>query len=120
MSIPDPEGFLEHVARWVERCGPGERQVLSALAWIDQLAIAQTDRFAPFGYRGVPQGALPYVVWQRDGTPNAKWGADVWVCAIPGAGAWCLFTRCPDSHLRCLAVEPGAPPLSDWDEDEGL
>jgi hypothetical protein len=91
--------------------------VLAALAWLDQLSIAQTSRFAPYGYQGVPQGAVPYSVRRADGTPNLRWGAQVWISAIPGAAAWCLFRRCEDGHLRCLRIDDGEPPLSDWDDD---
>jgi hypothetical protein len=117
-AIPDPEGFLEELAAWEARSSPSRRRALAALAWIDQLSIAQTSRYAPYGYLGVPQGALPYSVRRSDGTPNLPFGAVVWISAIPGARAWCLFQRCPDGHLRCTRIEDGEPPLDDWDDFE--
>jgi hypothetical protein len=118
IPVPDPEGFLDELAAWQERSNPVQRRVLAALAWVDQLSIAQTSHYAPYGYQGVPQGALPYPVRRSDGTRNLPFGAVLWVSAIPGAGAWCLFQRCLDGHLRCTRIEDGEPPLDDWDDYE--
>lgn len=118
-TIPDPEGFLQELARWHEREAPTERRVLAALAWIDQLSIAQTSRYAPYGYLGVPQGALPYSVREPDGVRNLPWGAQWWISAIPGAGAYCLFKRCDDGHLKCALIAEGdVPDDEEWDEME--